>query len=252
MNDVKYKKSIKRSFILFGIGLFVIFLMLIYTSLSPDSKTTIYDEYDVSQDMSAGVSKVYLESKGIKKEEFEKYLSVAAILVRDDIKLNLNDEEKENYKYMQAVINLQKEVIGTDLEVNETTNESFIYNKDVENVLKEFVGKYFKDGLNVENYFKFTEDELGNKFYVVKEQEDFVSYMIELTEVELNGDLIEVKFKNVFGTNDEITKLINKEKVSLNTYEFKAIVKENLSYDLAKYYINDIEILNVEKKDYNN
>ena len=94
MNDVKYKKSIKRSFILFGIGLFVIFLMLIYTSLSPDSKTTIYDEYDVSQDMSAGVSKVYLESKGIKKEEFEKYLSVAAILARDDIKLNLNDEEK--------------------------------------------------------------------------------------------------------------------------------------------------------------
>ena len=47
MNDVKYKKSIKRSFVLFGIGIFVIFLILIYTSLSPNSKTTIYDEYDV-------------------------------------------------------------------------------------------------------------------------------------------------------------------------------------------------------------
>lgn len=252
MNDARLKKGIKRSLILFGIGILVVLFLALYISISPNSKKTIYDEYNLSSEMSTGISKVYLESKGIKKEEFEKYLSVAAILVRDDIKLELlNENEKSNYIYMQTVQKFMNDVLGTEVEINETTNESTIYEQKVKEILKEFNGKYVKDNLNVENYFKFTEDELGNKYYVVKNSEDFVSYITELKEVEINGDLINVKFINVFGTNEEITKYMNNEKVSLNTYEFDAVLKENLSFEYSKYYISDIKLVNKEIKEYN-
>lgn len=252
MNDARLKKGIKRSLILFGIGIFVVLCLALYISISPNSKKTIYDEYNLSNEMSTGISKVYLESKGIKKEEFEKYLSVAAMLVRDNIKLeSLNENEKSNYIYMQTVQKFMSDVLGTEVEVNETTNESTIYEQKVKEILKEFNGKYVKDNLNVENYFKFTEDELGNKYYVVKNSEDFVSYITELKEVDINGDLINVKFTNVFGTNEEITKYMNNEKVSLNTYEFDAVLKENLSFEYSKYYISDIKLVSKEMKEYN-
>ena len=90
-----------------------------------------------------------------------------------------------------------------------------------------------------------------NKYYVVKNSEDFVSYITELTEVDINGDLINVKFTNVFGTNEEITKYMNNEKVSLNTYECDAVLKENLSFEYSKYYISDIKLVSKEMKEYN-
>ena len=152
---------------------------------------------------------------------------------------------------MQTVQKFMSDVLGTEVEVNETTNESTIYEQKVKEILKEFNGKYVKDNLNVENYFKFTEDELGNKYYVVKNSEDFVSYITELTEVDINGDLINVKFTNVFGTNEEITKYMNNEKVSLNTYECDAVLKENLSFEYSKYYISDIKLVSKEMKEYN-
>lgn len=250
MNDIKFKKGVKRSFKLFFVGIVVILLMLIYISISPKSKKTIYDEYNVSDDMATGVSKVYLETKGIKKEELEKYLSVAAILTRDNV--NKDIEEKENYIYMQTVINFLSDITGNELEENDETEEVTIEAKKVEDILKEFNAKYIKNNLNVTNFFEYVEDELGNKYYLVKNQEDFVSYLIEISDVQISGDLIEVTFKNVFGTNEEITKLMNNEKVSLDTYEYKAIIKENLEYEYSKYYISEINVINMEKKDYNN
>ena len=68
---------------------------------------------------------------------------------------------------------------------------------------------------------------------------------------EFFSDLINVKFTNVFGTNEEITKYMNNEKVSLNTYEFDAVLKENLSFEYSKYYISDIKLVSKEMKEYN-
>ena len=75
--------------------------------------------------------------------------------------------------------------------------------------------------------------------------------MVEFSEVEFLSDNIEVRFKNVFGTNEEITKLMNNEKVSLKTYEYKAIVKENSAFNYSKYYISSIELIDSEVVEYN-
>ena len=252
MNDAKFKKNVKRSFKLFFVGIIIMLAILIYISISPNSKKTIFDEYNVSDDMTTGVSKVYLETKGIKKEELEKYLSVAALLKRDNIGANVIESQKENYIYMQTVIGFLRDVSGNVLEKNEETEMITIDAKKVEDILKEFNAKYIKNDLNVDNYFEYTEDELGNKFYVVKNEEDIISYLTEISDVEFSGDLINITFKNVFGTNEDITKLINKEKITLDTYEFKAKVKENLYYEYSRYYISEIKLIKSEKKEYNN
>ena len=63
--------------------------------------------------------------------------------------------------------------------------------------------------------------------------------------------MIEVKFKNVFVNNEEITKYINGEKVLLETYELKASLMENETYDYSKYYINNIELIKKDVVEYN-
>ena len=85
MNDEKLKKGIKRSLMLFFLGLILIAIIVLYISISPKPKKTIYDEFSDSEMVTTEVSKVFLETKGINKEEFEKYLSVGAILTREDL-----------------------------------------------------------------------------------------------------------------------------------------------------------------------
>ena len=75
MNDEKLKKGIKRSLMLFFLGLILIAIIVLYISISPNPKKTIYDEFSGSEMVTTEVSKVFLETKGINKEEFEKYLN---------------------------------------------------------------------------------------------------------------------------------------------------------------------------------
>lgn len=251
MNDEKLKKGLKRSTVFFIIGIVFVLIILIYVSISPNSKKTIYDEYEVLEDTSAGVTKVYLESKGINKEEFEKYLSVAAILKKDTFDKDILDKDKENYLYMLTTINFLNNVKGEELEIDEVNNISIIEPKKVKDIVKELNGKYIKEKINIPGIYEYKVDELGNEIYNIVRQENFVSYLVEFSEINFNGDLIEAKFKNIFGTNEEITKLMNNEEIELDTYEFKVVLKENLNFDYSKYYINDIELINKEKVKYN-
>lgn len=248
MNDEELKKKVKRSVIIFAIGLIIIVIGVIYIMASPTSKKNIYEEYNSNTELTAGVSKVFLETKGINKEELEKYLSVAAILRRTEVPTDVLDAEKDNYKYMLVTANFIKDVLGEELTLNETDNISYVEDTKINNILKELFGKYIQDNLNVTNYFEYNAEEAK---YVVKNTEDYFSYLVELSEVEVNDSLIEIKFKNVFGNNEEITKFINNENVSLETYEFKATLMENEEYEYSKYYINNIELINKETVEYN-
>ena len=230
MNDEKFKKGIKRSFILFFLGLIFITIIVFYISISPNPKKTIYDEFSNSEVVTTEVSKVFLETKGINKEEFEKYLSVGAILTREDLPKDILKEERDNYKYMLLANSFITDVKGEELALDEINNISYVDSNKVNEILKELNGKFIKNNLNVTGYYEYIEDELGNKKYNIQNKEDFVSYLVEFSEVEFLSDNIEVRFKNVFGTNEEITKLMNNEKVSLKTYEYKAIVKENSAF----------------------
>ena len=251
MNDEKFKKGIKRSFILFFLGLIFITIIVFYISISPNPKKTIYDEFNNSEVVTTEVSKVFLETKGINKEEFEKYLSVGAILTREDLPKDISKEERDNYKYMLLANSFITDVKGEELALDEINNISYVESNKVNEILKELNGKFIKNNLNVTGYYEYIEDELGNKKYNIQNKEDFVSYLVEFSEVEFLSDNIEVRFKNVFGTNEEITKLMNNEKVSLKTYEYKAIVKENSAFNYSKYYISSIELIDSEVVEYN-
>lgn len=251
MNDEKFKKGIKRSFILFFLGLIFITIIVFYISISPNPKKTIYDEFSNSEVVTTEVSKVFLETKGINKEEFEKYLSVGAILTREDLPKDISKEERDNYKYMLLANSFITDVKGEELALDEINNISYVESNKVNEILKELNGKFIKNNLNVTGYYEYIEDELGNKKYNIQNKEDFVSYLVEFSEAEFLSDNIEVRFKNVFGTNEEITKLMNNEKVSLKTYEYKAIVKENSAFNYSKYYISSIELIDSEVVEYN-
>lgn len=249
MNDDKFKKGIRRSFVLFFIGIIFIIIMVLYISISPNLKKTIYDEYSASEEQSAEVSKIFLETKGVNKEELEKYLSVGAILKREEFPNDV--AEVDNYKYMLLALNFLNDVKGEGTESDEEKEVVTVDAEKIEKVLKELNGKFVKDNLNVTGYYEFAQNENGLDIYNIKMNENFMSYLVEFSEAEFKDDIIEVRFKNVFGTNEEISKLINNEKVSLKTYEYKAIIKENLTYDYSKYYINNVEILNSEMVEYN-
>lgn len=251
MNDEKLKKGIKRSFMIFFLGLILIAIIVFYISISPNPKKTIYDEFSNSDEVTTEVSKVFLETKGINKEELEKYLSVGAILIREDLPKDILKEEKDNYKYMLLANSFITDVKGEELALDETNNIPYVESDKVNEILKELNGKFIRNSLNVIGYYEYVEDELGNKKYNIKNKEDFVSYLVEFSEAEFLSDNIEVKFKNVFGTNEEITKLMNNEKVSLKTYEYKAIVKENSTFNYSKYYISSIELMGSEVVEYN-
>ena len=248
MNDEELKRKTKRSVILFVIGIIIIIIGAIYISVSPNSKKNIYEEYNAESEITAGVSKVYLQTKGINKEEIEKYLSVSAILRRVDLPTDIIEAEKDNYKYMLVSTSFIKDVLGEEFLVSETDNFNVVDATKVNSILKELFGKYIQNNLNVTNYYEYNEE---NVEYSIKGAEDCFSYLVELSELEVNNGLIEVKFKNVFGNNEEITKYINGEKVSLETYELKASLMENETYDYSKYYINNIELIKKDVVEYN-
>ena len=122
MNDEELKRKTKRSVILFVIGIIIIIIAVIYISVSPNSKKNIYEEYNAESEITAGVSKVYLQTKGINKEEIEKYLSVSAILRRVDLPTDIIEAEKDNYKYMLVSTSFIKDVLGEEFLVSETDN----------------------------------------------------------------------------------------------------------------------------------
>lgn len=255
MTDDELKKGIKKSVVFFIIGIVVIICTIIYIGVSPSSKDTIYEEYSSDENTKSGVSQMYLQTKGINKEELEKYLSVIANLTRKNLPDDVDNTE--NYEYMITALNFLKEVQGEELTGSEVVenvvqvenNLNLTVEKEkINKILKELCGRYIRTNLNVANYF-----ELDNATdnYKVKKEEDMVSYLVELSSAEFKNDVIEIKYRNVFGKNEEISKLLNNEKVTLETYEIKVILKENEEYDVSKFYVSSTEILNKEKVEYN-
>ena len=155
MNDEKFKKGIKRSFILFFLGLIFITIIVFYISISPNPKKTIYDEFSNSEVVTTEVSKVFLETKGINKEEFEKYLSVGAILTREDLPKDISKEERDNYKYMLLANSFITDVKGEELALDEINNISYVESNKVNEILKELNGKFIKNNLNVTGYYEY-------------------------------------------------------------------------------------------------
>ena len=255
MTDDELKKGVKKSVVFFIIGILVIICTIIYISVSPSSKDTIYEEYASDENTKSGVSQMYLTTKGINKEELEKYLSVIANLTRKNLPEDVDNTE--NYLYMVTALNFLKEIQGEELTGNEAVENVVKTENDlnlkvekekINNILKELCGRYIRTNLNVANYFELDD---ATDIYKIKKEEDKVSYLVELSSAEFENDVIKITYKNVFGKNEEISKLMNNEKVTLETYEIKVILKENEDHDVSKFYVRNTEILSKEKVEYN-
>ena len=252
MSNEEFRKKITIRLVIFLIAVGLVLGMVYYTFFYLKANLSIAEDYNANDtDVDLAVSKNYLETKGIDKDELEKYLAVITNLkmvkVPKDIEAS-EAEKKDNYMKVTTAINLLKEVKGEEIDINETTGDKTYSKEKIHGVLKELLGMFIKENVNVENYYELNEE----NNYVIKKEDNTLSHLVELEDVNINYDIITAKFKSVFGTNEEISKLMNNEKIRLQTYEYRVELKMNSKYDYSKYYVVSVEQIGKEEIEYNN
>ena len=255
MSNEDFKRKVIIRVVLFFIGVALVLGMVYYTFFYLKANLSIAEDYNVSDtDVDLAVSKNYLETKGIDKDELEKYLAVITNLKMAKIPRDIEagdsagNSYKDNYLKVTTAINFLKEVKGEEIDVNETTGEKTYSKEKIHGVLKELMGMYVKDNVNVDHYYELN----GEDNYTIKKEDNMLSHLVELEDVNINYDVITVKFKSVFGTNEEISKLMNNEKIRLQTYEYRVELKVNSKFDYSKYYVVSVEQIGKEDIEYNN
>lgn len=167
-----------------------------------------------------------LTREGIKEEEFKKYLSVFAILVKDYQGFDIESAaEQDDIRKMDSAV-LFLDSLDESYTPNYNENGQSEYDaKLINGIIEEING--VKINGNVSNNRFYTYDEGKNVYAKIGGEQLVCAKIDSIDSFEKKGNKIDVVYTCNYGENE--------------IYKIKAVIVVNETFDNSKYYVNKIE-----------